>query len=282
MDIQAYFDRIGFAGEARSDAATLRTLHRAHLQAIPYDSLDIQLGRPVSLDPEAAFEKIVTRRRGGWCYEMNGLFGAVLQAVGFKVTRMAGAAMREVRGDSMLASHLVLLVESDELPGGPWIADVGFGDGALEPFPLAEGPLSFEGYDFRLERLDDRWWRFHNHQLGGAKSFDFKVEPADPVALQAMCNWLHDDPGSPFVQNLICQRYRGGQILQLIGRSLRRIDGARKEERLIESAEELVEILSRDFGLDVPDVAALWPRICTRHDQVMAEAAAKAAAEEPA
>src|SRR6202042_3088551 len=112
----------GFAGKARPDLATLIALHRAHLQAIPYDSLDVQLGRPVSLDPGAAFEKI-----------------------GFKVTRMAGAAMRELRGDSMLASHLVLLVESDELPGGPWIADVGFGDGALEPFPLAEGPLSFEG-----------------------------------------------------------------------------------------------------------------------------------------
>jgi N-hydroxyarylamine O-acetyltransferase len=276
VDIQAYYDRIGFTDEARADVATLRALHRAHLQAIPYDSLDVQLGRPVSLDPEAAFDKIVVRRRGGWCYEMNGLFGAVLQQIGFKVTRMAGAAVRELRGDFMNASHLVLLVEAESLPDGPWIADVGFGDGALEPFPLAEGAMSFEGYDFRLERLDERWWRFHNHEFGGAKSFDFVVEPAEQAQLQEKCDWLHDAPDSPFVQNLICQRYRGGEILQLIGRSFRRIEGGVKQERLIESAEELVDVLAREFTLDVPETAALWPRVVARHEQVMAEAAAKA------
>ncbi|HEX3886324.1 MAG TPA: arylamine N-acetyltransferase [Phenylobacterium sp.] len=277
MDLQAYFNRIGFTGETRPDAETLRALHRAHLLAIPYDSLDVQLGNPVSLDPQAAFEKIVVRGRGGWCYEMNGLFGAVLQAIGFQVTRMAGAAMREQRGDFMNASHLVLLVESDDLRG-LWIADVGFGDGALEPFPLVEGPLSIEGYDFRLEKLDDRWWRFHNHEFGGAKSFDFVIEPADQAVLQEKCDWLHDDPNSPFVQNLICQRYRGAEILQLLGRSLRQIEGGVRRERLIASAEDLVEVLARDFTLDVPEVADLWPRVVARHEQVMAEAAAKAEA----
>jgi N-hydroxyarylamine O-acetyltransferase len=280
LDIQAYYDRIGFTGTARPDVATLRALHRAHMQAIPYDSVDVQLGRAVSLDPKAAFDKIVSRRRGGWCYEMNGLFGAILEQIGFKVTRMAGAAMRELRGDFMKASHLVLLVEIPGETGTPWIADVGFGDGALEPFPLAEGPLFFEGYDFRLEALDARWWRFHNHQFGGAKSFDFIVEPADPAALQEKCDWLHDAPESPFVQNLICQRYRGAEILQLVGRSFRRIAGGVKHEHLIESADELVAILANDFTLDLPEAASLWPRIVARHEQVMAEAAAKAA--EPA
>ena len=285
MDIQAYFDRISFTGVARPDEATLRALHRAHLQAIPYDSLDVQLGRPVSLDPEAAFQKIVVQRRGGWCYEMNGLFGAVLQAIGFKVTRMPGAAMREVRGDMMKASHLVLLVEADDLPGR-WIADVGLGDGTLDPYPLREGPMSIEGYHFRLEVLDERWWRFHNHEFGGAKSFDFVVEPADPAALQEKCDWLHDDPNSPFVQNLICQRYRGGEILQLLGRSFRRIEGGQRRERLIESADDLVQVLAADFGIDLPEAATLWPRVCARHEQVMAEAAkaaaTAAAASEPA
>lgn len=273
MDLQAYFDRIGFAGAARPDLATLRALHRGHMMAIPYDALDVQLGRPVSLDPQAAFEKIVVRGRGGWCYEMNGLFGAVLAEVGFKVTRMAGAAVRELRGDFMKASHLVLLVEAADLPGGPWIADVGFGDGPLEPFPLREGPMSFDGYEFRLEILDERWWRFHNHEFGGAKSFDFVVEPADPAALQAKCDWLHGDPNSPFVQNLICQRYRGGEIVQLLGRTLKRIEGRQKRERLIESAEDLMQVLAVDFGLEVPEAADLWPRVVARHEDVMTAAA---------
>jgi N-hydroxyarylamine O-acetyltransferase len=72
MDLQAYFDRIGFAGPARPDLATLRAIHRAHLLAVPYENLDVQLGRPVTLDPAHAFDKIVRRRRGGWCYEMKG------------------------------------------------------------------------------------------------------------------------------------------------------------------------------------------------------------------
>lgn len=276
MDLQLYLDRIGFTEPVRPDVATLRALHRAHMQAIPYDSLDVQFGRPVSLDPAAAFEKIVVRGRGGWCYEMNGLFGAMLQLVGFKVTRMAGAAMREQRGDFMIGSHLVLLVD---LPEGPWIADVGFGDGALEPFPLAASPLTIEGYDFRLEALDERWWRFHNHEFGGARSFDFVVGPADPALLQEKCDWLHDAPDSPFVQNVICQRYRGDEILQLIGRSLRNVRPGVKQERLIDSADEFVAVLRDDFTLDLPEAAALWPRILARHEQVMAEAeAAKAAA----
>ena len=273
MNLQAYYDRIGFRGEARPDLATLRALHRAHILAIPYDSLDVQLGRPVSLDPEAAFDKIVTRRRGGWCYEMNGLFGAALIEIGFQVTRMAGAAMREVRGDFMIGSHLVLLVELDGENAGPWIADVGFGDGAMEPFRLAEAAMTFDGYDFRLVALDARWWRFHNHEFGGAKSFDFVVEPADPAVLQEKCDWLHDAPDSPFVQNVICQKYRGGEILQLIGRSYRQIRPGAKQERLIESAEEFVQVLRDDFTINLPEAAGLWPRVLARHEQVMAEAA---------
>src|SRR5687767_1260505 len=99
MDIQAYFDRVGFTGVARPDLATLKVLHRAHALAISYENLDVQLGRPVTTDPAAAFEKIVRRGRGGWCYEMNGLLGAALDEIGFEVTRLAGAVMRSVRGD---------------------------------------------------------------------------------------------------------------------------------------------------------------------------------------
>src|SRR5579862_4517964 len=133
MDLGAYLDRIGFRDEPRPDLGTLKALHRAHLLAVPYENLDVQFGRALTIEPHAAFDKIVTRRRGGWCYEMNGLLGAALDAVGFKVTRLAGAVMREVVGDAVIGNHLVLLVDLD---GQPWIADVGFGDGSLDPFPL--------------------------------------------------------------------------------------------------------------------------------------------------
>src|SRR5690349_2749098 len=156
MDIQAYFDRIGFTGVARPDLATLKALHRAHAFAITYENMDVQLGRPVTIDPAAAFDKIVRRGRGGWCHEMNGVFGAVLDAVGFKVTPLAGGFKSSVRGDDAIGNHLVLLVD---LPEGPWIADVGFGDGSRDPYPLQEGTIVSDGFQYGLARLDADWWR---------------------------------------------------------------------------------------------------------------------------
>ena len=276
MELAAYLDRIGYAGPVRADVATLVALHRAHLQAIPYENLDVQFGRPLTIDPEAAIEKIVGRRRGGWCYEMNGVFAAALSEIGFQVTRMAGAANRELLGDVVAGNHLVLLVEID---GHPWIADVGFGDGSQDPFPLRPASMTVAGYPFRLETLDQRWWRFHNHEFGGAKSFDFMVEPADPDLLAGRCEWLQYAPESHFVLNLIVQRYRGDTILQMRGRTLRTVTPAGVETRLLMSADELVTVLAEDFGLEAPEAAALWPRVAARHEEVMAEAAAKAGAE---
>lgn len=264
MDLQAYFDRIGFAGEARPDLATLRALHRAHLLAIPYENLDVQLGRPVTPDPAAAFDKLVTRRRGGWCYEMNGVLGEALRAVGFEVTRLAGGVMRELAGDGQAGNHLVLRVD---LPQGPWIADVGFGDGSLEPYPLSPAPVAADGFHFRLQDLDGRWWRFHNHAEGGAKSYDFTLDAAAPDLLAAKCQWLQTAPESPFVQNAVVQRWRpGGRLLQMRGRTLREVRPDGVETRLIASADDYVDTLGRAFDLDLPEAATLWPRICERHE----------------
>lgn len=269
MDLQAYFERIGFAGEARADLATLKALHRAHLLAIPYENLDVQLGRPVTTDPKAAFAKIVGQGRGGWCYEMNGLFGAMLEAIGFKVTRLAGGVGRDTAGDEKVGNHLVLLIDLDE----PWIADVGFGDGALEPYPLRAGAFSQDGYDFRLERLDDRWWRLHNHPLGGAPNFDFALEPADPALLAQKCQWLQTSPESGFVQNAVAQRWRPDELLQLRGRSLTRVRDGEKRIELIGSAGAYLEVLDREFGLRLPEAATLWPRIVARHEELFGQPA---------
>lgn len=273
MDLKAYFERIGFAGEARPDLTTLKALHRAHLLAIPYENLDVQLGTPVTISPEAAFDKIVTRRRGGWCYEMNGLFGAVLETIGFQVTRLAGGVGRDVAGDEKVGNHLVLLVDLGE----PWIADVGFGDGALEPFALRAGAFSQYGMPFRLEPLDGGWWRFHNHPMGGAPNFDFALEPADPGLLAEKCQWLQTSPDSVFVQNAVAQRWRPDALLQLRGRSLTRIRDGEKRTELIADSDGYLEVLAREFGLELPGAAALWPRIAARHEELFGAKAAQPA-----
>ena len=277
MDLSAYLDRIGYAGPVRPDSATLKALHRAHLKAISYENLDVQLGRRVTTDPADAYDKIVRRGRGGWCYEMNGLFGWALDQIGFSVMRMAGAANRELLGDLLIGNHLVLLVDLGA--EGRWIADVGFGDGSIDPFPLAAWSGEIEGFAFRLEPMGGGWWRFHNHPYGWAKSFDFQVQPADPALLAGRCDWLQFAPESSFVLNLVAQRFRNGAILQLRGRVFRQVTPDGVTQRTLDSADELVAVLKDDFGLDVPEVADLWPKVVARHEAVMAEVAAKAAAE---
>jgi len=272
MELQAYLDRIGHSGPVRPDLATLKALHRAHLKAISYENLDVQLGRRVTTDPADAYAKIVERGRGGWCYEMNGLFGWALDQIGFSVMRMAGAANRELLGDLLIGNHLVLLVDLGA--EGRWIADVGFGDGSIDPYPLQTGPLVSEGFPFRLEAIGDGWWRFHNHPHGGAKSFDFRAEPADPQLLAGRCDWLQYAPESGFVLNLVAQRIKSGAILQLRGRVFRRLTPTAMDSRELESADDLVGCLRDEFGLDVPEVADLWPKVVARHEAVRAEAAA--------
>ena len=265
MDVQAYFDRVGFKGMARPDLATLRALHRGHALSISYENMDVQLGRPVTTDPAAAFEKIVRRGRGGWCYEMNGVLGAVLDDIGFKVTRLAGGVMRSMRGDDAVGNHLVLKVD---LPEGPWIADVGFGDGSRDPFPLREGPIACDGYDYSLDKVDADWWRLTNHPLGGAPNFDFTLEPAAPALLAAKCHELQTAPASIFVMTAIAQRHSGDEIRMLRGRAFRRIRPGWQDDSLIPDAPAFVALLKREFELDLPEAAEIWPRICARHDEL--------------
>lgn len=271
MDLQAYFDRIGFSGPARPDLATLQALHRGHALAISYENFDVQLGRPSTIEPSAAFDKIVRRGRGGWCYEMNGLLGAALEAVGFKVTRLAGGVHRGTLGDAMVGNHLVLLVELED---GPWIADVGFGDGPRDPFPLREGPVVSEGFEYRLEHLPDGWWRLHHRPDAGPPHFDFRTTPADPALLEAKCQELQTSPQSSFVLNAIAQRHARGEIRLLRGRVFRRVRPDGHDEHVIGSADEFVAVLRDEFELDLPEAATLWPRICARHEEVFAAAQA--------
>ena len=267
-DLNAYLSRIGFEGPVRPDRATLDALHRAHALAVAYENLDVQLGRRRTPAPNDAFDKIVSGR-GGWCYEMNGSLGLALQMIGFDVTRMAGGVVRSLVGDSQIGNHLVLRVN---LPEGPVIADVGFGDGPLTPFDLKDHAFGDRGFDYRLEDLGEGWWRLHNHPGGGAPDFDFRAEPADEALLAERCQFLQTSETSIFVQNLFCFRHSPAGYAVLRGRVLRHVTAQGVEEVLIDSANDLVAQLRDVFGLDVPEAASLWDAILARHEVVMAAA----------
>lgn len=267
MDLQLYLDRIGVSGPVAPDLDTFRRVHRAHALTLTYENLDVQLRRPVTRNPEDAFDKIVARRRGGWCYEMNGLLAAALEAIGFDVTRLAGAVMRDALGDGMTGNHLVLLLRID---GEAWIGDVGFGDGLVDPAPLREGALTANPFQCRLERIDGGWWRYHNDPRTGGPSFDFHPGVSDETLLEGLCQFLQTDANSPFVQNAVVQRWKGDAHLSLRGRVLRRLTARDEEKSLILSAGDYVRTLKETFDLDVPEASRLWPAICARHDMVFA------------
>jgi N-hydroxyarylamine O-acetyltransferase len=267
MDLQSYLDRIHFEGEPKADPETLIQLHRRHLLGISYENIDVQLRRPVDLDIRRIYTKIVEQGRGGWCYEMNGLMEWALTEIGFDVTRVNGGVMRAVRGDEALGNHLVLLVELDRT----WLVDVGFGDGILDPVPLMEGPVEQRGFHYRLERLADGFWRFHNHDAGGAPSFDFFPRLADEALFREKCDLLQTAETSSFVMNLVCQRFvEDGYQIQL-GRVAKQITPRGTRTRVLNSEGELLERLRLDFDLDVPELGAVWPRIVARHEAMFGE-----------
>jgi N-hydroxyarylamine O-acetyltransferase len=268
MQLDAYFDRIGFAGTARIDLETLGQLHLQHSLSIPYENIDVQLGRPLDLDLERSFTKLVVQGRGGWCYEMNGLLGWALEEIGFEVMRMNGGVLQVERGEGAMGNHLVLCVQLDE----PWIADVGLGDGPVEPYPLREHAFIQRGFAYRLEQRGDSW-RFHNHPGSTAASFDFYHRPADEGLFARNCNWLSTDPESPFMKALVCQRVIPQGYEFLVGRVATRFTTEGREERLIDSGEELVQSLSDRFGLNVPEVADIWDKVLASHEAYLASKA---------
>lgn len=170
--------------------------------------------------------------------------------------------MREAMGDFNVGNHLVLRVA---VPEGIYLADVGFGDGPLDPIRIAPGDFTDGRFKFSLSQPEGDWWRFHNHLSGGATSFDFRLHPASEDLLSEKCTFLQTAEQSPFVQNLVCQRHTPEGLTILRGRTLRKIRPDGQQERLLESAAELLSVLDDEFGLHVPEAARLWPKIVERH-----------------
>src|SRR6266511_6128170 len=134
MKVQTYLERINYDGPVEPSAETLRWLQVAHLLAVPFENLSIHAHEPIVPDDHALFRKIVSRRRGGFCYELNGLFAALLRAIGFEVVILSAQVANADGQFSPDFDHMALLVTVDE----PWLVDVGFGDSFVEPLSLNE------------------------------------------------------------------------------------------------------------------------------------------------
>lgn len=267
MNLADYLTRIDYQGPIRPDLDCLNAIHQQHLLNIPYENVDVQLRRPLDMDLERIFEKIVHRRRGGWCYEMNGLLAWALREIGFDVMRLTGGVARREQGDEVLGNHLVLNVNLEE----PYVADVGLGNGLIEPIPLRSGSFRQGHREFRLELLDDEIWRFHNFPGAIPLDFDFIFAPADEALLARTCESLQSDPASLFRQNLICQRLDRDGVYLLLGRVLIFFSESGQTKTILNSAQELSDSLLNVFGLSDADTLELWPDVVARHEALFGE-----------
>ena len=267
MRLQLYLDRINYGGAIEPNFGTLAALQEAHVCSVPFENLDVQLGHPLSIRIEKAYEKIVVNLRGGWCYEQNGLFGWALSEIGFNVTRIAASVMREQRGDASTASHLCLLVESPDSKVR-YLVDVGFGGSMIMPIALLEAQYDQPPFKLGLEKLDDHYWRFWENLGDGNFSFDFTEDPACESLLAKKNASLQSDSSSNFVLNLVAQQRSRDQHRTLRGRVFNVAKAGAIESTIVNSPKALVSILANEFRLDVQEVAGLWPKIVARHEEL--------------
>jgi N-hydroxyarylamine O-acetyltransferase len=251
MDVMAYLRRMDYRGAREPTAATLRALHAAHLQHVPFENLDIVRRQRFDLNPAALFDKIVTRRRGGFCYELNGLFALLLEQLGFGVTRLAARVVGNDGGLGPEFDHLTLEVTCPDEANSSWLADVGFGDSFLGPLRFEERGEQPDG--LRAYRLEPdaayRWVWERDYDGTWARQYCFDGQPRQLSDFATMCVWQQTSPESSFTRRRICTRATPeGRITLRDMRLITTVNGQRSERQL--DHEEECEIALREhFGI---------------------------------
>lgn len=251
LNTRAYLQRIGLKSAASVDIQTLKRLHRQHLYTVPFESLSIHLGEPVDLDEAALYDKIVRRRRGGFCYELNGLFAALLRELGYPVTLLSAGVARLGGKFGPEFDHLLLLVELDRR----WMVDVGFGENFKLPLDLDEADAQIQGSKaYRILQNDG----FHilQERSGAGRwndSYRFSLRPRELGEFEGMCRHHQTSPESHFTRNRLCSLATPSGRKTLSGTRLIQTgrNGARRE-RAIADEGEYRRLLRELFSVRLP------------------------------
>lgn len=248
MQLDAYFARINYSGPTTPTLDTLRGLHRAHLLSVPFENLDIHLGRWISLDPAAIFDKIVTRRRGGFCYEHNGLFAAVLREIGFTVDLLEARVLNAQGEPAIRFDHLCLLVTHDER----WLADVGFGDSFMEPLRFDDPGEQVQGSRvFRVTH--DGITGVHSRR--SAETWEdkhlFYLQPRELADFAPTCRYHQTSPESMFTQNRLCSLVTPEGRITLSNQTLKNRRNGQITETVLPDENAVRTALQAHFGVDL-------------------------------
>jgi N-hydroxyarylamine O-acetyltransferase len=259
LNIKPYLKRINYHGSLAPTAETLRELQVAHLLAVPFENLSIHAGQPIVLEDDALFTKIVENRRGGFCYEANGLFAALLRALGFGVAMLA-AEVANAEGDfGPNFDHMALMVSPIVSPlvssAQRWLVDVGFGDSFLEPLLLDERGEQVQGSRaYRIvsdgthlilkQRDESNWWK---------AQYRFTLQTYTYADYAEMCHYHQTSPQSHFTKSRICSRAteEGRITLSEMCFITTSKSGAYqvRQERTLTSEDEYAEVLREQFGV---------------------------------
>jgi N-hydroxyarylamine O-acetyltransferase len=248
MDTKGYLQRINYTGPLDPSAETLRKLQVAHLRAVPFENLSIHSGELIVLDDHALFEKIVDRRRGGFCYELNGLFAGLLRALGFEVAMLSARVANAAGIFGPDFDHMTLLVTLAER----WLVDVGFGDSFLEPLRLDE--QREQARSNRVYRID----REHEYLVLLQRSIDhewqhqyrFTLKPYHYSDFAEMCRYHQTSPESHFTKERICSRATNEGRITLSGlRFITTAGDGKRQEQILTNPEEYATILRDQFGI---------------------------------
>ena len=250
MDVNSYLRRLGYAAPLGPTYETLRGLQAAHMQHIPFENLDIvPLHRPIQLDEPALWDKLVVRNRGGFCYELNGLFAWLLKQAGFEVTYLNARVFRRDGSLGLDFDHLTLLVGA---PGDSarWLADVGFGNSFLEPLVLQEGEQPQGLRSYRLQRSADGYISWQRDYDGiWERQYFFDLAPRTfPGDYKSTCSYHQRSPESSFTHRpIISQATSDGRVSLESDRLIITTHGARQEQPV--TAEEWPRLLWDYFGV---------------------------------
>ena len=247
VDVSSYLARIGHSGAIKPTGEVLRSLHRTHMLSVPFENLDISLGRKIVTEENSILQKIVARRRGGFCYELNGAFAALLRALGFQVTLLSARVARASGGEGPEFDHLTLRVDLDE----PWLADVGFGESFLEPLRLDAGRAQQDPAGaFRLVEDGGRRQMQKREPDGNWRpQYSFSLQPRSLEQFAGMCHYHQTSPASSFTQKRICSRATPDGRVTLSEMKLIVTHKGQREETTVASEEEWLRTLQEHFAI---------------------------------
>lgn len=248
MDQTAYLHRIGYQGSLEPSFETLRCLQRAHLLSVPFENLDIHIGRVIKLDEDALFKKIVKGRRGGFCYELNGLFAGLLRQLGFQVA-LFSARVTEDGEIGQEYDHLVLRVQLEQ----PYLVDVGSGDSFLEPLRLNDQDQNDPNGIYHLTDRDGQWalWEQHQDDLFWHPKFIFTLLPRQLEEFASMCHYHQTSPESSFTRQRVCSQARPDGRITLTDTRLIKTTLGQKEVVPVSTKEEFNTALWEYFAIRI-------------------------------